>query len=287
MSPPARPELLLTPESLACLAAEGKCVIADCRFDLTEPAAGRRRYLEGHIPGAHYADLEADLSSPVTPRSGRHPLPAAHQFGDFLARIGWAPERLLVAYDERNGALAARLWWLMRYHGFDAAVLDGGLAAWKQAGLPVEQGEVGAQPGESPKLGRRSQMAVCIADLEDAGSRAGKFLIDARSPDRFTGQAETLDPIAGHIPGARNRPFAANLDPSGRFKSADILRAEFAELLGSEPPAAVVHYCGSGVTACHNQFAMELAGLNGSRIYPGSWSEWIRDPARPVATIER
>jgi thiosulfate/3-mercaptopyruvate sulfurtransferase len=276
------PELLLSVKQLAQCMDKGSCVLVDCCFDLSKPQQSLQDYLAGHIPGAFYAHLDSVLASEITPQSGRHPLPEPGVFAAFLASMDWQEGKLLVAYDAGNGAFAARLWWLMRYFGLDAALLDGGLAAWKEAGLPLQQGVVEITQGILPELHEHQQMAVTADDI--LSQRDRMVLLDARAPERFSGAIEPLDSKAGHIPGALNRPFAQNLDASGRFKSSGQLRTEFSEILAGRKVDNTVHYCGSGVTACHNAFAMELAGLKGSRIYPGSWSEWIRDPARPVET---
>jgi thiosulfate/3-mercaptopyruvate sulfurtransferase len=276
------PELLLSVPQLKQLIDSGRCVLVDCRFDLSQPQQSRQDYLDGHIPGAFYAHLDSHLASEITPHSGRHPLPEADVFSAFLASINWQQDKLLVAYDAGSGAFAARLWWLMRYFGLQASLLDGGLAAWKEAGLPLQQGVVETTAGIPPKLREHQQIAVTANDILEQGDRL--TLLDARAAERFSGAIEPLDSKAGHIPGALNRPFAQNLDASGRFKNPGQLLAEFSDKLADRKINDVVHYCGSGVTACHNAFAMELAGLKGSRIYPGSWSEWIRDPGRPVET---
>lgn len=276
------PELLLSVQQLTQLNDQGLCVVVDCRFDLSKPQQSLQDYQAGHIPGAFYAHLDSVLASEITPQSGRHPLPDPGVFAAFLASMGWQKGKLLVAYDAGNGAFAARLWWLMRYFGLEAALLDGGLAAWKEAGLPLQQGVVETAPGILPELNQHQQMAVTAGDILAQGDRM--VLLDARAAERFSGAIEPLDSKAGHIPGALNRPFTQNLDASGRFKSPGQLRTEFSAILADRKVDSTVHYCGSGVTACHNAFAMELAGLKGSRIYPGSWSEWIRDPARPVET---
>lgn len=257
-------------------------LFVDCRFDLGAPEKGREAYLDGHIPGAFYAHLDNDLSSPVLPYTGRHPLPHSEDFAGFLARIGWTEDRLLVAYDEGPNAIAARLWWLMRYHGKPAALLDGGLSAWKTAGFGLQQGAVQAKAAPLPHLEPNGAMTVHTATLPDA--LQDHCLVDARASERFSGEIEPLDTKAGHIPGSINRPFGSNLMLNGRFKSPEELKSEYESLLAQSPPERVIHSCGSGVTACHNLFAMELAGLGGSKIYPGSWSEWIRDPNRPVET---
>jgi len=275
-------EILLSVERLHRLLESGSCTLVDCRFDLMEPEKSLQDYLDGHIPQAVYAHLNEDLSSSITPESGRHPLPAADNFAGFLANIGWRSGKLLVAYDVGNNAFSARLWWLMRYFGLTSALLDGGLEAWREAGLPLQAGLHGNVTGERPQLAPDCRLTVDVADIL---SRLGALtLIDARAPERFSGATEPLDSKAGHIPGALNRPMALNLNSRGQFKSPEQLRAEFGILLDDIDTGKVVHYCGSGVTACHNAFAMELAGLGTSRIYPGSWSEWIRDPSRPVET---
>ncbi|MEJ8568881.1 sulfurtransferase [Elongatibacter sediminis] len=277
-------DLLVDAATLERGLGQGRLLAVDCRFDLSDPNRGRAVYLEGHVPGARYAHLDDDLSSPVTPASGRHPLPDTGRFSAFLGRIGWHPETRLVAYDERNNAMASRLWWLMRYFGLPAALLDGGLEAWQRAGFPLQPGEPDYAPTDPPELSPAGAMTVSAAQVLDAVPRRELTLLDARAPERYTGEVEPLDSRGGHIPGAINRPLGLNLEADGRFKAADRLGEEFRELLGDADPRAVVNYCGSGVTACHNQFAMELAGIEGARVYPGSWSEWTRDPARPVET---
>jgi thiosulfate/3-mercaptopyruvate sulfurtransferase len=211
-------------------------------------------------------------------------LPESSAFGAFLGRIGWSTEKLLVAHDDRNNALAARLWWLMRYFGQDAALLNGGLEAWTRCGLPLQSGDVESEPGFAPELRAQPSMTVPVAHVLSNIGQPSMTLIDARAPERFSGETEPLDARAGHIPGALNRPMGLNLDQFGQFKAPDQLREEFGSLLQHRPVASVVHSCGSGVTACHNLFAMELAGMAPTRIYPGSWSEWVRDESRPVET---
>jgi len=264
------------------LGEEGLRVI-DCRHDLSDPGAGRHAYAEGHIPDARFLHLDEDLSGPRDGRNGRHPLPDPDEFAARLGRRGIRADDQVVAYDDVGGAIAARLWWMLRWIGHDrVAVLDGGWRAWREAGHPVETQihealptTHGVHPGSVAAIGTQA--------LRGALERAEVLLIDARSPDRFRGENETLDPVAGHIPGAVNRFFRENLQ-GGRFRPADELRAEFLALLGSRNPTEIVHQCGSGVTACHNLLAMEIAGLSGASLYPGSWSEWCADPSRPVAT---
>jgi thiosulfate/3-mercaptopyruvate sulfurtransferase len=275
-------DLLVNSERLAQLMADGQCVVVDCRFDLADEEKGRADYLANHIPGAHYAHLGEDLSSPTTSKSGRHPLPDAQAFAVFLGRIGWAESKLLVAHDDRNNAMAVRLWWLMRYFGKHAALLDGGLEAWTRAGMQTETGPVQTAATPVPELAGDAAMIVSAADVLNSLEHKSFKLIDARAPDRFSGTDEPLDNRAGHIPGAVNRPFTLNLDEFGCFRPSGQLRAEFEAMLGSEGLNSVVHYCGSGVTACHNRFAMEFAGITAGRVYPGSWSEWSRDENRPI-----
>ena len=273
--------MLLSATQLNDGLAAGDCIIVDCRFDLADTGRGRAEWLAGHITGARYAHLDDDLSSPVRADTGRQPLPETAAFAGYLSSIGWRPDRLLVAYDEGANAIAARLWWLMRYHGLPAALLDGGLAAWRAAGMSLETGEPAVEPSPVPALQVDVERIVTTPQL--AEQLSSLTVLDARTSERFTGAHEPLDARAGHIPGALNRPFGHNLHLNGRFKNPDDLRDEF-EILLEDYSEPVVHSCGSGVTACHNLFAMELAGLAGSRLYPGSWSEWIRDSARPIAT---
>jgi thiosulfate/3-mercaptopyruvate sulfurtransferase len=259
-------------------------VVVDCRFDLTRPAWGREQYRTGHLPGARYADLDTDLAGRVGPSTGRHPLPEPERFAAVLARWGVTPGRSVVAYDQGNAWVAGRLWWLLRASGHDAVqVLDGGLAAWVAAGLPLATSEPPPPAGTEPVVARPFRGVVDAAGAA-AALAAGDVLVDARAADRFAGQNETIDPVAGHVPGATNHPFARNLGEDGRFLPPAELRARWEATLAGRAPARVVAMCGSGVTACHNLLALEIAGLPGGRLYAGSWSEWIRDPARPVAT---
>jgi thiosulfate/3-mercaptopyruvate sulfurtransferase len=280
---------LIEPSELAPYTGDADWVLLDCRFDLSKPEWGAATYAQGHIPNAIYAHLDRDLSSPVTPTSGRHPLPRVEAFVATLGRWGIDANVQVVTYDQSNGAYAARLWWLLRWVGHArVAVLNGGFAAWQQAGLPVSQ-----QPAVRPSrrfdahLGKVGTVAtVELEKLLSGGMLAAgkRTLIDARAADRFAGQNETLDPVAGHIPGARNHPFAQNLDARGRFLPPATLRSRWLETLGGQAPANVIAMCGSGVTACHNLLALESAGLPGAQLYAGSWSEWIRDASHPVET---
>jgi thiosulfate/3-mercaptopyruvate sulfurtransferase len=255
-------------------------VVLDCGFDLADPGAGERAHRAGHLPGARYAHLDRDLAGAKTGRNGRHPLPDRSAFAATAGAWGIAPGVQVVAYDAQGGPYAARAWWLLRWLGHDAvAVLDGGVAAWTAAGGTLESGAVSATPRPPYPAGPAAMPTIDAESLQGALGRVR--VLDARAGERFRGEVEPLDPVAGHIPGATNRFFKDNLQPDGRFKSAATLRAEFDAY--ATPAAAVVHQCGSGVTACHNLLAMAHAGLEGSRLYPGSWSEWCADPARPVA----
>ena len=284
---------LIEPSELAALLQRAvqpsPLAVVDCRFELARPDWGAGAYAAGHIPNAVYAHLDRDLSGPVSPQSGRHPLPSPEAFSATMSRLGVDAGTQVVAYDQGNGAHAARLWWLLRWAGHtQVAVLDGGYAAWQQAGLPVStESTVRAARFFEAHPNRAS--VVTTADLEKLVSGAdlasGRVaLVDARGPDRFAGQNETLDPVAGHVPGARNHPFVRNVDAQGRFLAAEELHRQWLATLAGTAPSNAVAMCGSGVTACHNLLALEIAGLPGARLYCGSWSEWIRDPARPVAT---
>ncbi len=257
-------------------------VVVDCSFDLADPGAGRRAFAEGHVAGAVYVHLDEDLSGPKTGRNGRHPLPDRSAFAATLARLGVTPGRTVVAYDRQGAMYAARLWWMLRWVGHaQARVLDGGLAAWTAAGGAVASGDAPAH-ASAPGLYPVRDALVPTLDADALQRALGRVtLVDARAGERFRGEVEPLDARAGHIPGARNRFFKDNLGADGRFLPPATLRTAF-EALGAAP-AEVVHQCGSGVTACHNLLAMEAAGLHGSALYPGSWSEWSADPARPVA----
>jgi thiosulfate/3-mercaptopyruvate sulfurtransferase len=278
---------LIEPEELAAHTDNPDWVVLDCRFDLARPEWGASAYAQGHIPNALYAHLDRDLSSPVTAASGRHPLPASEAFLATLGRWGIDEKVQVVSYDQSNGAYASRLWWLMRWAGHArVAVLNGGFAAWQHDELPVSKQPGVRQPRRfSPSDAPAAFVSTAeVADTLAAGQLASgeRALIDARAADRFAGQNETLDPVAGHIPGARNHPFARNLDAQGRFLPAPTLRAQWLETLGAQAPSNAIAMCGSGVTACQNLLALEVAGLSGAQLYAGSWSEWIRDAARPV-----
>ena len=262
-------------------------LIVDCRFELSDPGRGARDYAAGHIPGAVYADLNRDLSDLSKTGVGRHPLPDAGRFAKVLGEWNWNPEMFVVAYDDAGGALAAaRLWWMLRLVGSrNVAVLDGGIAAWMKAGFALDANVPDDRQTHVDATFDGSQI-VMTDELQRLMTSSRTLLLDARGAPRYRGDVEPIDRIAGHVPGARNRPFSDNLDASGRFKSAAQLQAEFGAILGSHAPPDVVHMCGSGVTACHNLLAMEHAGLPGSRVYAPSWSGWIADARREVAVGE-
>jgi thiosulfate/3-mercaptopyruvate sulfurtransferase len=259
-------------------------VIIDCRFSLADTEAGFTAYRHGHIPNARYAHTDKDLSSRITDSTGRHPLPNMTELANKLGAWGVDNSRQAVVYDDASGAFAGRLWWLLRQLGHQkVAMLDGGYKHWQKFGYPVtttlptvKPSVFRAYPSESPSLS--------ALEVQNGLARKELCLIDARTPERFRGEHEPIDPVAGHIPGAINRPFQLNLDSNGLFLSGEVLRDQFNKLIGGKSPQQVVHNCGSGVTACHNLLAMEVAGLCGSRLYAGSWSEWIRDKNRPIAT---
>jgi thiosulfate/3-mercaptopyruvate sulfurtransferase len=258
--------------------------IVDCRFDLLDPAKGEREYLEAHIPGAVYAHLDKDLSAPVTGTNGRHPLPTVEKLTTVFSQWGIGKEVQVVAYDSSGGPFASRLWWSLRYLGHDAvAVLDGGFPIWIQAELPITSGlENRSASLFKPQI--RPSMSATISQVMAQIHFTSPRLMDARSPERHSGMEEPHDPVAGYIPGSINHFWGKNLDENGNFLSREILHKQYKDLLGELPPKSLIVYCGSGVTSCHNLLAMTYAGFEGSRLYPGSWSEWCSDPARPVAT---
>jgi thiosulfate/3-mercaptopyruvate sulfurtransferase len=275
---------LIDAASLASQLERDDVAIFDCRFELGNPGWGEREYAREHIPGAQYLHLDRDLSSPITPQSGRHPLPDPREFARRIAALGAGAGTQLVAYDQGNGAYAARFWWMARWIGIrNVAALDGGIAAWRAAGLPLES-RVRAPRARDLPVTVTADAVVESAALDELRQRPGTLLVDARGADRFAGRNETIDPVAGHVPGARNMPFTGNLGADGKFLPADKLRQRWDALLGSQPPTSLIAMCGSGVTACQNLLALEHAGLPGGRLYAGSWSEWIRDPRRPTAS---
>lgn len=275
---------LIDAATLSSLRDRDDLVLFDCRFDLANAGWGEAEFAAAHLPGAQYLHLDRDLSSPITADSGRHPLPDPDAFARRLGALGVDSGCQVIAYDQGNGAYGARLWWLARWIGLrNVAVLDGGIAAWRAAGLPLESV---VRPRAPRTLVARTAPDAWLtsAQVDAARLRPGTLLVDARGADRFAGRNETLDPVAGHVPGARNLPFPGNLGADGRWLTADALRARWTTLLGALPASSVVAMCGSGVTACHNLLALEHAGLSGARLYPGSWSEWIRAPDRPIGT---
>ncbi len=273
---------LIATRTLAERLSEPGWFVADCRFELGKPDAGREAWIAGHIPGAVHVDLERDLSAPVTAATGRHPLPAPDAFAATLSRLGIGNETRVVCYDAGPGAYAARLWWMLRWVGHDAvAVLDGGFAAWVAEGRPVA---TSATPrAEARFLARPRPERVVDAAAVAGALRRGETLVDVRGAERFAGKVEPLDAVAGHVPGAVNLPFLENLDAAGRFRAPGDLAALWHSRTGAGPGRAPICMCGSGVTACQGLLALEAAGIPGGRLYAGSWSEWIRDPLRPVA----
>jgi thiosulfate/3-mercaptopyruvate sulfurtransferase len=278
---------LIDSDQLAAHLGAANWRIFDCRFDLAATERGEQAYAEAHLPDAYYAHLDRDLSSPITPQSGRHPLPDPDRLCDWLGEHGVGSEAQVIVYDDSGGTMAVRLWWLLRWLGHErVAVLDGGWPTWTQTGLPVQ---TSAPQGSDAMIfeGTPDWRQVVTTDTLNQHLQAGSgdlLLMDARTGERFRGDAEPIDAVAGHIPRAINIPLQDNLDSNGRFKPADKLQRMYAAALGTHATERVVAMCGSGVTACHNLLAMELAGMHGGRLYAGSWSEWIRDPERPVAT---
>ncbi len=273
---------LVSAAELAAHLDDPSWVIVDCRHDLADTDAGERAYRDAHIAGARFMHMDRDLSGRKSGSNGRHPLP---QIADIVATFGRAGIRestQVVAYDQNNGMWASRLWWMLQWLGHPAAaVLDGGIDRWIAEGHLLTAEMRGMRP--TSYVARQASPTASAQEIADHLDDGALTVVDARGPERYRGDVEPIDPVAGHIPGAINRPYAANLDAQGVFKPAQQLRAEFETLLDGASPASVVHQCGSGVSACHNVLAMSVAGLPGSRLYPGSWSEWIADPARPVA----
>ena len=277
---------LISAQALANHISDPTWVVVDCRHDLMNLAAGREGYAIGHLPQAVFADIETVLSGAKHGADGvfrgRHPLPEKDALAAALRELGIGDDSQVVAYDAHGGMFAARLWWLLRWLGHEAvAVLDGGMAAWQAAGQPLTT-EVAARAPGSLSVRAPFVPTVTVAEVMDNLDHGRRIVIDARAADRFRGENETIDPVGGHIPGAKNRFFKDNLQADGRFKDAGQLRAEFGALV--DDPSQAIMQCGSGVTACHNLLALEVAGMPGAALYPGSWSEWVGDPQRPVAT---
>ena len=273
---------LISAAQLAQILAEANLVIVDVRHDLADHGLGARKYAESHIPGAIFVSVESDLAAPRNGRNGRHPLPTPEAFAATLSRLGIDGSSQVVAYDQAQSTYAARVWWMLRWLGHrNVAVLDGGIDAWMRAGQAVTTDVAAPRPATFEPKVSESPVSVdtLICKLEDIDFS----LLDARGADRFRGENETVDPVGGHIPGSHNRPYAHNLNKDSTFKDRVTLRNEWEALLDGKTPRQIVHSCGSGVTACNNALAMEVAGLPGSRLYPGSWSEWSSDPSRPMA----
>lgn len=288
---------LITADQLTELrAGAAPLMVFDCTFDLMNPAAGEEQYRQSHIAGAVYAHLDHALSDKGTPDAqgrmqphadaasgGRHPLPAREKFAMWLSSVGFSNAMQAVVYDRNNANYCGRLWWMLKWAGHEAvAVLDGGLQAWQAAGGEVRGGEETSHFQSNFELRTPLRALATTQDVVQGLGNGRQTLIDARATPRFKGEVEPLDPVAGHIPGALNRPFGQNIGADGKFKPAAQLRAEFEQLLAGRDPATVVHHCGSGVSAVPNLVAMELAGFPPAALYAGSWSEWCRDPQRPV-----
>jgi thiosulfate/3-mercaptopyruvate sulfurtransferase len=288
---------LISVDQLKALQAAGaRLMVFDCSFDLMNPAAGEEQYRKAHIPGAVYANLDTALSDKGTvdasgkyhphadaPSGGRHPLPTREKFAMWLSGVGFANDMQAVVYDRQGANYCGRLWWMLKWAGHDAvAVLDGGLQAWEAAGGPVTDREEPSHFQSNFALAPALRTLATTKTVAKGLGGTAQTIVDARATPRFKGEVEPLDPVAGHIPGALNRPFAQNIGADGKFKPAAQLKAEFQQLLGGRDPATVVHHCGSGVSAVPNVIAMEVAGLGPTALYAGSWSEWCSDPARPV-----
>ncbi len=276
---------LISASELASRLDDAQTRIFDVRHSLTDHSQGQREFLAAHIPGAHYLDHETQLAAARTGTNGRHPLPTRQAFATLMREHGVTPDTRVVIYDASGGMFSAHLWWMLRWLGHDRAqVLDGGWQAWQAGGHATEEGAaepVAASAGVSwpTPLANVVDVAAVVANIKHPAFT----VLDARAANRYRGEVEPMDPVAGHIPGALNRPNTENLQDDGRFRSPDVLKREFDLLLAGRSPKDIVHQCGSGITACHNLLAMELAGARGSRLYAGSWSEWCADPARPVA----
>lgn len=279
-------ELLVNAEQVQANLNNSDWLILDVRHDLADHQAGRHAYEQGHIPGAVFLDHEVDLAAPKTGLNGRHPLPSRQNLAQLLQKNGLRDGMQVVVYDAQNSLFASHMWWMLRWLGHpQVAILDGGWQAWQQLGGAEETGPAKPAPAAA-ELSVPEQAAMPTVQTEQVLKNLSKpifTVLDARAAERYRGDVEPMDPVAGHIPDALNRSHLNNLGEQGRFKPAEQLRQEFQDLLGAISAEMVVHQCGSGITACHNLFAMELAGLSGSSIYPGSWSEWVSDASRPVA----
>ncbi len=281
-------QTLISAHQLSTQLHDPHWAIFDCRFYLQNPAQGKEEYLQAHIPGAVYVHLEEDLSAPIIPgQTGRHPWPSVEQAAALCSRLGIDEHVQVIAYDTAGGSLAAaRLWWTLRWLGHErVAVLDGGWQNWVALGLPTESGEARRSARRfTPRV--QPHLVVDVQQVEEIRHAPDWLLVDARMPERYRGEVEPIDPIAGHIPGALNAPHPLNLTPKGKFRSKEALQRRYAKLLGKIPAERTVFYCGSGVTSIHNLLAMLHAGIGEGKLYPGSWSEWITDDNRPIATGE-
>lgn len=276
------PSPLLSTQELENRLHDPNLVIVDARFDLSNPEWGQAVYLESHIPGAIYMDLNRDLSGRITPETGRHPLPSAEEFAMCLGSLGISRESEVVVYDSNGGAFADRLWWMLRMiHHPVVQVLDGSFTKWQHEERPLSSGLEERDYSNYPVIEFDPKLYASTTDVLDAINQPDYLIIDARSPERYRGEVEPIDPVAGHIPSAVNRFHGLNLRSDGTLKDPEILREEFMSLIGDHDPSKVIIYCGSGVTSIHHLLAMEYAGLPAARVYIGSWSEWIRDPSRP------
>ncbi|MGA9397267.1 MAG: sulfurtransferase [Anaerolineaceae bacterium] len=277
-------ETLITTQELSRHLAEPGWVVIDCRFDLADPGWGVGEYLKNHIPTSLYAHLNDELSDKVTIKTGRHPLPDHKTITSKFGTWGISADSQVVVYDQSDGSIASRLWWLLRYHGHtQVAVLDGGFQKWVREGLPLRCVVEYSQPADFHDI-PHSEMVADIDLVKHVRLDPSWLLIDARVPERYRGISETIDPVSGHIPGSVNHYFGDNLNPGSTYKDPIELRQEFNKLLDGRKSHHVIVYCGSGVTSCSNLLALQHAGIHGARLYPGSWSEWIRDPANPIAT---
>lgn len=273
---------LIDTDTLAAHLTDERFAIVDCRFALADDGWGEREYEARHVPGAVFAHLDRDLAGAVTGHNGRHPLPDRRAAAKTFGRLGIGDDTQVVAYDHDSGMFASRLWWMLRWLGHDAAaVLDGGFAKW----LAEKRATKGGREDRKARTFHAALRADMTVDVDRVAAVIGGSdvrLVDARAPERYRGEIEPIDKAAGHIPGAVNHPFKSNLTEAGTFRSPAALRESFGTTLGGFSPDHIVSYCGSGVTACHNLLALEHAGLHGAKLYPGSWSEWSSDPARPI-----
>lgn len=275
---------LIAAEELQSQLGSADPVVLDCRFDLANPTAGRIAFELGHVPGARYVDLNRDLSATISAQSGRHPLPDPADFARLAGSWGIDTHTRVIVYDDSNASFAARAWWMLRWIGVaQTAVLDGGWAAWRRANGAIDTDPPRHRPGRTLTPRTRPGAVLSTAEVAVAAAMPGRVLLDARAAARFAGTVEPIDPVAGHVPGARNHPFTLNLQPDGRLLPAAELRRHWQSFLGPADASQVISMCGSGVTACHNLLALEVAQMPGAALYAGSWSEWIRDPARGVA----